>query len=107
MHVWTFVTRGIHNSLHSTSLAFMATQVDDFDFDEEAADTPAAPFWGRLIPVVAGNSSVLDLTEDEHTVGRVPQLRATGKAPPCCRASTSTTCSAFILRAGRLSSSAA
>ena len=51
-----------------------ATQVDDaFDFDEN--ESPAAPFWGRLIPIIAGDSAVstvacLDLTGDEHTVGR-------------------------------------
>ena len=44
--------------------------------------SPAAPFWGRLIPIIAGNSAVstvacLDLTGDEHTVGRLgePSLK--------------------------------
>jgi len=52
----------------------VTTQVDDaLDFDED--ESPAAPFWGRLIPIVVGSSTVstiecLTLTADEHIVSR-------------------------------------
>ena len=47
----------------------MATQV----FDDDELESPAASVLGRLIPIIAGNSTAAchDLTLDEHTVGRI------------------------------------
>ena len=50
----------------------VTTQVDNaLDFDED--ESVAAPFWGRLIPIVAGGRSTVEcltLTADEHIVSR-------------------------------------
>jgi len=55
----------------------MATQEDE-PFEEQKEDTSVDDgFWGRLLPIITGNGSsvstaaCLDLTVEEHTVGRM------------------------------------
>ena len=54
----------------------MATQVDEPLDDLLEQKAPGGDFWGRLIPIIAESRSAstaacLDLTAEEHTVGRV------------------------------------